>query len=120
MTPLARFVVVMVLACGLAAAQGNINTVAGGGTFVFPTGPIPATQAPLGQVASVATDTHGNVFAGDMNNHVVIKIAADGTTTVYASIQNPWSLAADSSGNVFVLDIPSVGGVGVLRKIDPS
>lgn len=101
--------------CG---AQGTITTVAGGAAFIFPKGPLPAIQAPMGRVAAVATDTHGNVYAGDIDNGVVVKITPDGMLTVLAQVASPFSLATDSSGNVFVLDITPGGGVGVLRKVD--
>ena len=56
----------LLLAASPALAQGIITTYAGS-TWVFPN-PIPAINAPLGQVYGVATDAAGNVFIGVAND----------------------------------------------------
>ena len=108
------------LLASLASAQGTISTVAGGGVFVFPTGPIAATNAPLGQVSTLAMDGAGNLYAAAGSQ--VVKITPAGTlTTVWNG--NASQIAVDPAGNVYVLYYVNTMLIGVLTfvtKIDPS
>jgi len=102
-----------------ANAQGVITTGAGS-TWIFRAGG-QATSAPLGNIAGVAADPAGNVYAADSSNDLVVKIASDGTLTVIAgngirgfsgdaglgssaSLFSPSAVAVDSSGNVYIAD----------------
>ncbi len=113
--------------------DGNINTVAGGGTVCGTTSdPIgdgcPATQATLNQPEAVAIDANGNLLIADTGNQVVrrvnktnqiITILAGGAATICAGATNsigdgcpatqatltsPVALAADTLGNIFIAD----------------
>ena len=112
-------------------AQDIITTVAGGGVWVFPGDGGPATDAPLGNVARVAVDPDGNVFASDSNNHIVVKISPGGDLTVVAgngtagfsgdggpatsaSLNFPAGVAVDAVGNLYIAD----AGNARVRKVD--
>lgn len=80
---------------------------------------------------SVATDTAGNVYVADMNNHAIRKItpggmvstlagngqvgSSDGAGSV-AQFNNPEGVATDSTGNVYVADTDNQ----TIRKITPT
>jgi len=102
-----------------ANAQGVITTVAGS-TWIFRAGG-QATSAPLGNIAGVAADPAGNVYAADSSNDLVIRIAPDGALTVVAgngisgfsgdngfgssaSLFFPSAVAVDAAGNVYIAD----------------
>ncbi len=131
-------VLLLLLNATFLRAQGTMTTVAGNGQFQFTGNGGPATSAPLGAIAGVATDPSGNVFAVDGNNHLVVKISGTGVLTIVAgngtvghsgdggpatsaSFIGPVAVAADGNGNVFVLDggfAPEIpAGVCVVRKV---
>ncbi len=64
-------------------SQGVITTVAGSGRTLRGLGG-PATSATLGNVAGVAVDSAGNVFASDRDNHQVVRISTGGILTLAA------------------------------------
>jgi sugar lactone lactonase YvrE len=80
----------------------------------------------------VAVDTMGNVFVADMSNDTVRKITPDGAVFTFAGqagsignidgfgtdaqFNNPYAVAVDGVGNVYVADSAN----DVLRKITPS
>ncbi len=86
----------------------------GGGTAVLTT-----LNAPRG----VAVDSNGNIYVGDVNNHRVIRIdgatknssifagttgssgfSGDGAAATSAQLNEPYGVAVDSSGNVYIAD----------------
>ncbi len=92
----------------------TIDTFAGGGgTAVLMT-----LNAPRG----VAVDSNGNVYVGDVNNHRVIRIdgatknssvfagtgssgfSGDGGAATSAQLEEPYGVAVDSNGDVFIAD----------------
>ena len=102
-------------------ANGVITTVAGNGTCGFAGDASPAISAQLSYPRSVAMDAAGNMYIADTGNARVRKvdingmittIAGDGTLNYsgdggpasLAELYDPWSIAADSAGNVFVVD----------------
>jgi sugar lactone lactonase YvrE len=109
---------ILVSCTGLVHAQGIITTIAGGGVFQFSGMDGPATNVPLGLIAGVATDPLGNVYATDVTNHLVVKVATNGVLTVVGAIAPGPSdivpLAADASGNVFVAETCAI------EKIDSN
>jgi sugar lactone lactonase YvrE len=84
--------------------------------------------APFG----VAVDASGNVYVADTANNVIRKISSKGVLTTLAGLagqpgsadgpgatarfRNPWSVAVDSSGDVFVADMSN----DTIRKITPD
>jgi hypothetical protein len=57
-------------------SAGNISTVAGNGNYGNSGNGGAATGAELGQVGSVAVDSAGNIYIGDVGSMVVRKVSA--------------------------------------------
>lgn len=113
------------------STQGVIMTVAGNGVCCGYSGDGgPATKAQL-NAAAVAVDGAGNIYIGDSGNQRIRKVSSgtiatiagngvalgssgDGGPATSAYFTQPGSLAADSAGNVFVVDNNTV------RKISPA
>ena len=109
---------------GIITEQSIITTVAGIGR-VFQGDGGPATSATLGGVRGIAVDPAGNIFATDVDNHLVVKIAPDRTLTVVAgngikgfsgdggpatnaSLHTPTGVALDAAGNIYIADSANV------------
>ena len=107
---------------------GVVSTLAGtAGSYgsADATGPIASFKTPNG----VATDTAGNVYVADTSNNTIRKITPLGAVSTLAgtpgvmgsadgqgpaaSFRNPYGLATDSAGNVYVADT----GNNTVRKI---
>jgi hypothetical protein len=58
---------------------GTIHTVAGTGTAGFSGDGGPATSARLNQPTALAVDSHGVLYIADFANHVIRRVALDGT-----------------------------------------
>jgi serine/threonine-protein kinase len=120
----ALFVVVL-LRCS--SAQMLVRTLAGSGAGSFADG----INATFNYPAGVAVDAVGNVFVADQNNQRIRKVTpggvvstlagsgarsfADGTGTS-AAFNNPWGMAIDASGILYVAD----GGNQRIRKVTPG
>jgi sugar lactone lactonase YvrE len=103
---------------GLSGSHGTTDDVGGQARF----------SAPFG----VAVDAAGTVFVADTANNTIRHITAAGVVTTLAGVagqagsadgsgdqarfRNPWSVAVDRSGNVFVADMSN----NTIRKITPS
>ena len=95
----------------------------------------PATSARLFMPAGVAVDRAGNVYIADSNDHEVRKVYANGIVTRFAgtgqvcstlrgcgnggpaflaTLESPFGVAVDASGNVYVTDLER----NDVRKID--
>jgi sugar lactone lactonase YvrE len=100
-----------------------ISTVAGSGSYGFTGAGGPATSAQLGAYQlSPAIDAAGNIFIADEGNSVVWKVdSGTGTINVYAgtgktgytgdggpatsaTLNQPYSIALDSAGNLYIAD----------------
>ncbi|HEY4086864.1 MAG TPA: hypothetical protein VGM43_13045 [Bryobacteraceae bacterium] len=115
-----------ICACAPAFAQTYaISTFAGGGAPIN----IPATSAPLADTFAVAVDNQGNLFFVNDNN-VLRRDAASGVLSLVAGngtpgfsgdngpaenaqLLNPFGVAVDSAGNVFIAD----SGNNRIRKV---
>ncbi|MEK7764635.1 MAG: hypothetical protein AAB368_00220, partial [bacterium] len=116
----ARGLLVPALSCS--SAPGLIATAAGTGGFGFNGDGIAANGASLAYPAGVAVDGQGNAFVADLWNHRIRKIAAgtgvistvagtgaqgldpDGTPAISSRLNQPWGVAVDGAGNVFIAD----------------
>jgi hypothetical protein len=111
------------------AASGVITTIAGNGIWGFAGDGGPALSARLSSVSGLAADEAGNVFFGDGSSRVrkvtptgIISTFAgtgtagssgDGGQAVSAQIEVA-DLAADRSGNVFIVEVNRI------RKVAPE
>ncbi len=103
---------------GLASAPGTSDGTGSAARFIAPQG--------------IAVDAKDNVYVAEFANNTVRKITSDGIVSLLAgSVQipggengrgaaahfrNPWALAADKNGNVYVSDNGNLS----LRKITPE
>ncbi|HLH17156.1 MAG TPA: protease pro-enzyme activation domain-containing protein [Bryobacteraceae bacterium] len=116
------------------AADGTITTVAGTGLAGYAGDGAAATNALLFTPHGIALDGNGNLYIADTSNHVVRKVDPSGTITTFAGnarccqvsgdgfpatvagIGEPYALALDSNGNLYISDILN----HVVRKVDTS
>ena len=95
-------------------ADGTVQAFAGS-SYGYKDGPGATAQfrGPIG----VGTDGHGNVYISELSNHMIRRVTADGIVTTLAGsgqagvldgdaatakFYNPWGMAVDSAGRVFV------------------
>jgi hypothetical protein len=114
----------------LVSTAGVVTTLAGSGNYGYADGV--GTAASFNGNGGLAFDSAGNVFVSDWDNHVVRRIAPDGTVTTFAGspgvpgsangtgaaarFTNPNGLAIDASDNVYVSD----WGNHTIRRITPA
>jgi sugar lactone lactonase YvrE len=85
--------------------EGIITTVVGGGnTPPRPVDGIPASEARLLDVDSLAFDGAGNLFLSGFYANQVWKVSPEGWITAIDQIQGPVGVAVDAAGNLFVAD----------------
>jgi sugar lactone lactonase YvrE len=123
-----------IVVAGVSIAAGTIKTVAG--TGVACTSPVepscgdngPATSAQLNNPQGVAVDSAGNIYISDSGDRRIRVVSSLGVITAYAgngnpclpsvgcgnngpalsaNLTNPWQIALDSSGNLFITDAPT-------------
>ena len=101
-------------------SNGVITTVAGNGTFGFSGDNFLATSAQLNGPYGVAVDSAGNFYIADTNNQRIRKVSNGVITTVAgnesqgfgadngpassAYLNNPYGVAVDSAGNLYIAD----------------
>jgi sugar lactone lactonase YvrE len=114
--------------------SGNISTVAGNGVCCGRTGDGgAATSAQIGVPYALAVDASGSLYIGDINNNVVRKVTASGTISTVAgngiygysgdgglatsaAFREPYALAPDGSGNLYIADRYN----SRIRMVDPG
>jgi sugar lactone lactonase YvrE len=117
---------------------GMITTFAGVGTWGFSGDGGPATKAELSTSNGIAVDAAGNVYIADSDNARIRKVDLQGIITTIAGtgkpgfsgdggraraaqLSNPWGLAFDGQGNLYVADGPTLDFDGNrIRKIDAA
>lgn len=120
---------ILYLCAGALLSGQNLITTFAGGPKVFATG-MPATTVPVAP-SGVAIGPQGELYFGDREANVVVRLNSNGTLTVVAgngvagfsgdggpatqaSLNQPSGFAVDSVGNLYISD---VGNVRV-RKVD--
>jgi chitobiase/beta-hexosaminidase-like protein/fibronectin type III domain protein/NHL repeat-containing protein len=106
----------------VAAGSGIITTVAGNGTQGFAGDGAAATSASLYYPTGVTVDNTGNLYIADYGNHRIRKVAAgsgiittvagngtqgfagDGAAATSASLNLPYGVTIDNSGNLYIAD----------------
>jgi uncharacterized protein (TIGR03437 family) len=111
-------------------AAGMISTVAGTGTYNYSGDGGPATAATLRRPRGVALDATGNIYIADTDNNRIRMVNSAGVISTIAgsgngifsgdggaatqSQFNPWDVAVDADGNLYVSD----GNGQRIRKIE--
>ena len=113
------------------ATTGIITTVAGNGTYGNTGDTGPATSATLGSPQDIAVASNGDIYISDSANNTIRKVTAsdgkinkiagtgaanytgDTGAALSATLNYPYGLALDSSGNLYIAD----NGNSVIRKI---
>ena len=115
------------------ATSGTITTFAGNGTPGYSGDNGPRTSAELNSPYGIAVDGTGNVYIADSGNNVIRKVATSGTITTFAGngtpgysgdngpataaeLNNPYGLALDTAGNLYIADWNNF----VIRKVIAS
>ena len=108
----------------MTVSTGIITTIAGsGGTGSFSGDDSSATAATFYQPSGVALDSAGNIYIADISNHRIRKVtvstgiittyagsggtgsySGDGTSATFATLNLPYGLTLDSSGNIYIAD----------------
>lgn len=114
------------LLLGQARTPGTGVTITYAGTdWIFPGDGKPALNAPLGRVTGIAVDPTGNAILVDTDNCIAARIETNGILTVIAGngictssgdggppsdagLLNPFSVAVDAQGNVFILSATQI------------
>jgi gliding motility-associated-like protein len=108
--------------------EGIVSTFAGNGTKGESDGP--ALSSSFNMPIALAIDDAGNIYVSDYYGHVIRKISNGFVTTLagngiegyangnalQASFKNPWGLATDRAGNIYVTDYSN----HLIRKIGPN
>jgi len=120
-------------------ATGTISTIAGNGAWGYFGDGGAATNAKIGNSYGVAADDAGNIYFSDAGHNVIRKIDAsgnistvagtgvsgfvgEGTPATSAQLQNPYGIAVDGSGNLYIADcnnnrIRKVNTAGIISTI---
>jgi uncharacterized protein (TIGR03437 family) len=114
--------------------DGTITVIAGNGIPGYSGDGGPAVSASLAFPYSAVSDAAGNIYIADFNNHIIRRVALDGTISTYAGhpkhggfsgdngpaanadLNLPAALAMDASGNLYILDF----GNQRVRRITPA
>lgn len=113
----------------VSAITGLIATVAGTGIAGYSGDGLAATSAQLNRPTGVAVDCLGNIYIADSRNARVREVAAmtgamatvagsgilgfsgDSGPAAAALLNNPYALAVDIQGNIYIADLTGIAGV---------
>ena len=115
------------------ATDGIITTIAGNGTLGNAGDGGPATNAQLNNPDGLALDPVGNLYIADAYNFKIRRVDPSGVITTYAgtgtpgssgdggpaagaTLRQPYALAEDTAGNLYISDVAS----NRIRRIDKS
>jgi len=107
------------------SSSGTISTVAGNGSYGFSGDGGPGTSASLFGPGSVATDAAGNLYFADQGNMRIRKVdragivstvagngtydfSGDGGPATAAAFHQPWGVAVDAAGNLYISEFARV------------
>lgn len=130
----ARILLAFLLLSSAVFAQSKIITTIAGKIWSFPTSPLPAANAPMGQAVSTAVDSSGNVYIADSADQYVFKVTPGGTLSIFAgngvagitgdggpatsaSLNNPLRVAFGPAGTVYITEqfnVRAVSPAGVI------
>ncbi len=119
---------------------GVISTFVGDGTYGYSGDGGPASAAKLNTPAGLAVDAAGNLYIADRDNYRIRKVTPAGVISTFAGagtrgysggslgeggpavsfqFQGPSSVAVDSAGNLFVVDLSGVYKIsnGIINRI---
>jgi sugar lactone lactonase YvrE len=113
--------------------SGQLTVIAGDGNSGFSGDGGPATSAQLAFPAGLASDSSGNLYIADTENHRIRKVNTSGTISTVAGdgtdgfggdggpatgaqLDNPFGVALDASGNLYIGDTSNHR----IRKVDSS
>jgi sugar lactone lactonase YvrE len=112
--------------------NGVITTIAGNGSYEYGGDGGPATSAGIGPT-SIAVDVTGNLFIADFDNERIRKVTSSGSISTLAGtgergfsgdggpgtdaeLRDPFGVAVDAAGNVFIADASN----NRVRKVSPA
>ncbi len=113
---------------------GMIGSIAGNGVPGYTGDGGQGPDAELNSPYGIAVDSAGNVYFADTNNHAIREVDAatgvittvagngqagysgDGNLAVSAQLNNPYGIAVDATGNLYIADT----GNNAVRKVDIS
>ncbi len=106
----------------VAASTGDISVFAGkAGSCGYSGDGGPATSAQIGNAHGIYMDSSNNLYIADSSNHIIRKVSGGTITTVAgtpdaagylgdgdpataAKLNNPWGVAKDGAGNLYIAD----------------
>ena len=118
----------------VSVSTGIITTIAGNHTWGYSGDGGPATTAQLKEPYGVAVDASGNIYIADYydsrirevsaSTGVITTVAGDGSwayggdrgPATAAQLRNPWGVAVDGIGNIYIADF----GNGRIREVSAS
>jgi sugar lactone lactonase YvrE len=120
----------------ISASTGVITTAAGTGTCGYSGDGGPATSAQMGEPYGVSVDRSGNLFITDITNCLIRKVSSsnaqistvagdsslgcgysgDDSSAASAQLNQPYGIAVDSSGDIFLADYKN----SVIRKVSAA
>ena len=112
---------------------GIVSTVAGGLGYGYTGDGGPATAAKFSNVYGITLDDTGNLYVADAGNHAIRKIdtfgvvstvagsgvagfTGDGGVATLATLDSPYTVAIDRSGNLYITDYDN----NAIRVVDPT